>query len=397
MMQSDDEDSIPGQQEPTNMLGLERRKSEMRTMGGLLLILGSGAAHSALALTALVVYGNGGRDQVKGFNLPVLVGSMLQCTSGMGAMVVGLNTLLTASRSKTSHWLMFSLLLIANMLPITIVFSMVRVIMGIQQDPSDGVFIPSYMEPTRSDTVVVGFFGIVALIAVCVTLLGGITLLASTLCAFICDQCLSRNQFSYRIRYVYFSFLVAVGGLSQFLLGCFCWKRFGSGPFDEAIHVTVYTIFLPQLTCGVGIVQTVVGIFGFLRACCLVRVGGADDHWFEYTSLLSWVVTMLFQIIVQPSYARGDAYDAEGATFASVYLGFFVVPLFLDYRVRVTPFKITHKYYALPLDTEQKPDRVVEAVLFLIGYFRKNKDEDQKSDLDSTASNDSDKSVRVVS
>lgn len=106
---------------------------------------------------------------------------------------------------------------------------------------------------------------------------------------------------------------------------------------------------------------------------------------------------MLFQIIVQPSYARGDAYDAEGATFASVYLGFFVVPVFLDYRVRVTPFKITHEYYALPLDTEQKPDRVVETVLFLIEYFRKNKGEDQKSDLDSTASNDSDKSVRVVS
>jgi hypothetical protein len=50
MMQSDDEDSVPAQ-EPTNVLGLERRKSEMHTMGGLLLILGAGAAHSALALS----------------------------------------------------------------------------------------------------------------------------------------------------------------------------------------------------------------------------------------------------------------------------------------------------------------------------------------------------------
>jgi hypothetical protein len=208
---------------------------------------------------------------------------------------------------------------------------------------------------------------------------------------------MSRNQFSYRIRYVYFNFLVAVGGLSQFLLGCFCWERFGGGPFDEAIHVTVYTIFLPQVTCGVGIIQTVVGIFGLLRGCRLVRMGGAEDHWFEYASLLSWLVTMLFQIIVQPSYAKGDAYDAEGATFASVYLGFFVVPVFLDHMVRVTPLKITNGYYAVPLDTDEKPDRVVEFILLLIAYFGKSEDKNEKSDLESTASNDSDKSVRVVS
>jgi hypothetical protein len=396
MMQSEDEDSVPAQ-EPTNVLGLERRKSEMRTMGGLLLILGAGAAHSALALTAVIIYGMGGREQVKGFNLPVLVGSMLQCTSGMGSMVVGLNTLLAASLSKTSRSLVFSLLILANMAPITIVFSIVRIVMGIQQDPSDGVFIPTYMEPTHSDTIVVGFSGVVALISVCITLLGGITLLASTLCAFIGDQCMSRNQFSYRIRYVYFNFLVAVGGLSQFLLGCFCWERFGGGPFDEAIHVTVYTIFLPQVTCGVGIIQTVVGIFGLLRGCRLVRMGGAEDHWFEYASLLSWLVTMLFQIIVQPSYAKGDAYDAEGATFASVYLGFFVVPVFLDHMVRVTPLKITNGYYAVPLDTDEKPDRVVEFILLLIAYFGKSEDKNEKSDLESTLSNDSDKSVRVVS
>lgn len=277
MMQSDDEDSVPTRVS-TNVLGLERRKSEMRTMGGLLLILGAGAAHSALALTAFVIYGMGGREQVKGFNLPVLVGPMLQCTSGMDSMVVGLNTLLAASLSKTSRSLVFSLLILANLAPITIVFSIVRIVMGIQQDPSDGVFIPTYMEPTHSDTVVVGFSGVVALISVCITLLGGITLLASTLCAFIGDQCMSRNQFSYRIRYVYFNFLVAVGGLSQFLLGCFCWERFRGGPFDEAIHVTVYTIFLPQVTCGVGIIQTLVGIFGLLRGCRLVRMGGAEDH-----------------------------------------------------------------------------------------------------------------------
>lgn len=381
-----------------SLLGMERRKSEMKTIGGLLLSVGCGAAFSALSLTAVVIEGMGGRDQVKGFNLPILVGNMLQCTSGMGSMVVGLDTMLAASLSKRAHSFAFWLLVIANMAPVTIVFSIVRVLMGARQDPSAGVFIPSYMEPTRTDNKVVALCGIVALIAVCVTLLGGITLLASTLCAFIGDQCVSRNRFSYRLRYGYFSFLVVVGGLSQWLLGWHCWFRFGGGPYDDAIHVTVYAIFLPQLTWLVGLVQTAVGFFGLFRACGWNSIGGAEDHRFEVASIVSWLITMLLQIIVQPSYAKGDAYDAEGATFACVYLGFFIIPVWLDYRVRVTPAIISPEYYAIPFDTEQKPDRVVEVVLFLVRYFQKDGGQEEKeADLDSTASDESSGSARIVS
>lgn len=63
----------------------------------------------------------------------------------------------------------------------------------------------------------------------------------------------------------------------------------------------------------------------------------------------------------------------------------------------MTPLKITNGYYAVPLDTDEKPHRVVEFILLLIAYFGKSEDKNEKSDLDSTASNDSDKSVRVVS
>lgn len=383
--------------EDAHVLGMERRKSEMKTIGGLLLILGSGAAHSSLAISAVVIEGMGGRDQVKGFSLPVLIGSMLQCISGMSSMVVGLNTMLAASLSKTAHKMTLWLLIIANLAPLTIIFSIIRIIMGVQQDASAGVFIPSYMEPTRNDNKLVALCGIVGLISVCQTLLGGLTLLASTLRAFIGDQCTSRNRFSYRLRYGYHACLVALGGLSQFLLGSLCWARFGDGPYDDAVHVTVYTIFLPQLTCIVGFVQMAVGIFGFLRACDWSRIGGAEDRRLELGSLVSWLMTMLLQIIVQPSYAGGDAYDAEGATFASVYLGFFLVPVWLDYRVRVTPTIVSHDYYAIPSDTEQKPDRVAKIVLVLARYFRKDDVEEKKTDLGRTASDESSDSERIVS
>lgn len=316
------------------VLGMERRKSALRTLGSLLLILGSGAAHSALALTAVVIEGMGGRDQVEGFNLPILVGSILQCSCGMASMVIGLCTTLCPSLSKKSHLFAKLLLLLGNLAPITIIFSIIRVMMGARQDPSAGSFIPAAMDPTRNDVYFIAFCGIIALIAVCVTLLGGINLLSSNLCAFIGDQCMTRNRLFYMLRYAYFCFLVTLGGWSQLLLGVYCWTRFGSGPYADAVHVTVYTIFLPQLTCIVGLVQTVVGFFGLLRVVGWSRIGGAEDHRFEFASLVSWLLTMLFQIVVQPSYARGNAYDAEGATFASVYLGFFIIRVWLDYCVR---------------------------------------------------------------
>jgi len=378
------------------VLGMERRKSEMRTLGGLLLILGSGAAHSALALTAVVIEGMGGRDQVRGFNLPVLVGSVLQCASGIASMIVGMYTMLAAPISNTTHKLAKMLLVIGNLAPITIVFSIIRIIMGARQDPSAGIFIPAAMEPTRNDNKFVAFCGIIALVAVCVTLLGGLTLLSSNLCAFIGDQSMTRNRLFYMLRYGYFCFLVTLGGWSQTLLGFFCWSRFGCGPYVDAVHVTVYTIFLPQLTCIVGFIQTVVGFFGLLRVLGWSRVGGAEDRRFEYASLVSWLITMLFQIVVQPSYASGDAYDAEGATFASVYLGFFIIPVWLDYQVRVTPKQVWPDYYAIGNDTRPKPDRLVKVFLFLTGYWKKEDIRVEKNDSESTSEASSDGSKRSV-
>lgn len=305
------EDSVPKSLEDF-VIGMQRRKAEMKIIGGLLLILGSGAAHSALALCAVVIEGMTGRDQVMGFKLPVLVGSFLQCCTGMVSMIVGLCNLLSAPVSKKAHVVAKVLLLLGNLAPITIIFSIVRIISGTRQDPSAGVFVPSNLQPTRGDNHFIAFNGIVGLIAVCVTLLGGINLLSSNLCAFIGDQGTSRNRLFYKIRYGYHSILVTLGGWSQLVLGLFCWARYGGGPYSDAVHVTVYTIFYPQLSCVVGIVQTFVGLFGLLRVVGLCHVGGTDDHRFEVASLVSWFVTMVFQIVVQPSYASGDAYDAEG-------------------------------------------------------------------------------------
>jgi hypothetical protein len=118
------------------------------------------------------------------------------------------------------------------------------------------------------------------------------------------------------------------------------------------------------MTIVVGAAQTIYGIYGWCRAAGWLKMGSKSDHRFMIATLVTWIITMALQIIVQPSYGGGVVYLAERATYAAVYLGNFVMPAWLDYMVRVTPseskckedflrlvFKVTKG--AIPSRTEQ--------------------------------------------
>jgi hypothetical protein len=62
------------------------------------------------------------------------------------------------------------------------------------------------------------------------------------------------------------------------------------------------------------------------------------------------------QFIFQPAYSDGDVYNAEASTVACVYLGFFLMPAFLDYLVRTTPVQPRPEYYGLAKDAYYKED-----------------------------------------
>jgi hypothetical protein len=93
---------------PKYLLGIERNRSEMRQLGGLLVILGIGAANSALALTAAIVEGGCGTMQIDGVKLPALIATLIQVAMGMIAMAVGFITLVATPISKVAHRVDFS-------------------------------------------------------------------------------------------------------------------------------------------------------------------------------------------------------------------------------------------------------------------------------------------------
>jgi hypothetical protein len=337
-------------------LGIERRKSDMRQLGALLVILGMGAAYSALAFLSILVDGMTGVRHVEEFRLPALVATVVQTSIGMTAMVIGFVTLIATPLTKRAHVWAKILVAVVNIGPVSFIITVVKLIQGASQPPEENDFIPLILSPTQTDIRFAVAMGILALVSVCATLIGGLTVVGLSLCAYLGGQQVDKHQGYYIVRFAYYNLLVFIGGISQLMLGMYLWVRFGCGPYEEPVHVTTYTIFFPWMTCFVGAAQTSMGIYGWSRALRWSNTRDKDDHRFMYTTLSTWIVTMIFQIIVQPSYGDGTSYDAEGATYAAVYIGFFVMPAWLDHMVRHTPPRIDPSHFALPPCTQCKED-----------------------------------------
>lgn len=343
--------------DPTKyLLGIERNRSEMRQLGGLLVILGIGAANSALALTAAIVEGSSGTMQIDGFKLPALIATLIQVAMGMVAMVVGFITLVATPISKMSHRVAKILLVVVNLGPISFVVTVIRIAMGANEPPEENDFIPYILNPTQTHIRFVVAMGILGLVSVCASLIGGLTVVGLNLNSFLGGHIVDKHRGYYVVRFGYYSILGFIGGFSQLALGTFLGAKYGWGPYDEPVHVAVYTVFFPSMTIVVGAAQTMYGIYGWCRAAGWLKMGSKLDNKFMVATLIAWIITMALQVIVQPSYGGGVMYLAEGATYAAVYLGNFVMPAWLDYMVRVTPSRVDRSYYSLPEETKCKED-----------------------------------------
>jgi hypothetical protein len=67
------------------------------------------------------------------------------------------------------------------------------------------------------------------------------------------------------------------------------------------------------------------------------------------------------QFVLEPAYGAGESFQAEGATIGCVYLGFFLMPAYLDHLVRTTPVVVHPQDYGLPADADAgRPDLLVK-------------------------------------
>jgi len=349
------------------LLGWERQNSELRQLGGLMLILGAGAAFSTFSLVSTLIEGMSGSMQVKGYNLPLLVGNFLQMVCGVTSMASGMLCLLAPPRTALFHkWAKWTVVII-NLGPISFIITLIRLIQGADDPPELNQFIPISLNPNQADIRWCVAMGVLALISVCATLIGGLTVLGLHVCAILAYQPHGRHKAYHVTRLAYYSLLVLLGGISQTLLGMHLWQRFGFGPYEEPVHVAVYTIHFPCVSVVVGITQMFFGASGFFRATGRIRSDGSSGKSFLVVACLTWIISTFLQFVFQPAYDDELTYNAEGPTVACVYLGFFIMPVYLEYLVRVTPAKPRPEYYGLAPDAYYKEDLLLNLLGMEVG------------------------------
>ena len=413
-------------------LGYDKITTECRQLGSILVLLGVGTTYSTMSLIGYLLEGMSGEQQIEGFRLPLVVANFIQLVSGVASIVTGMYCLLALRPvqgpntffHKWCKWLV----VIVNLGPISLIISIIQLCLGTVEidtkslevmdhdtgdmhnethmmmnidEMSSFEFVPSALHPTSNDVIFVVCMGILNLVSVCATLIGGLTVCSLQLCAYQAYQPHSRTKHYHLIRLGYYCILVIIGAVAQIALGMYCWCHYGFGPYIDvydgssiAVHIATHIIQVPLLPIMVGTFQLGFGYYGFNIAYRTklnntavesdnVQIGlfdqaagenkqrlpvrnqvfdedGVNRNTFQFIALMTWLITFFLQFLFPPAYGEDHDFLSNGASFASVYMGFFIMPVYLEYLVRTTPTFGCAETYGLPYDAPSgRPDLLV--------------------------------------
>lgn len=211
---------------------------------------------------------------------------------------------------------------------------------------STGFMMPdlaSVLQPTLSDNRLMGAMGILAVVTYGFGLVGSIAFFQFSLFAFQNGKPGDRNSHYFRGRLGAYAFMYFLGGLTQLILGAFIIARFGVSP-GGPIQVAFYLINVPVFSVIVGLVQSLNGLWGFLRAFRLLTFGDNDNS-YQASIAVGWLIQMALQVIGQACWLPGSVGASLAPIVAAFSIGQTMMPAYLDYKMRNTPLTIEASYY----------------------------------------------------
>ena len=118
--------------------------------------------------------------------------------------------------------------------------------------------------------------------------------------------------------------------------------------------VAMYTVYYPEMTIAMGTLQMVIGYFGIARHLDIVPAS-AGNHHFQAAILLQWTLMLAVQFLTQISLSFEDECPRGLPEMVLLSVGLNVLPAFLDYKMRTTPFNIPPSFYDLHDDAKSFP------------------------------------------
>jgi len=137
------------------------------------------------------------------------------------------------------------------------------------QDPAEeNVFIPLVYEPTDNDVKFVGAMGILGILTYGFAFVGSISFMVFSLHAYNIGKAEEKGGAYFQGRVGFYSGVLALGGLTQMMLGAHCRVNFGKdGVLDEGpVRVAMLTVTYPTISIFVGLYQVLMGAWGTARS-----------------------------------------------------------------------------------------------------------------------------------
>jgi hypothetical protein len=359
----DDDDDAPFLE-----IGKRRLMADRRQLAGLMLVLGTCAAFQPLASVASLTgieEDVGSEEDVGRSNSAMenalLASGLVQVIFGILAMIVGYLYLV---HDYSDYRLTGVLILLTQLAWMPFITGMVeigkaasgpyiietrRTVSGesiILQDYVVNPFIPEDYLPNERDVQFFGAIGILGILSYGTGFIGSLAFTEFALYAFDVGKPTHRDARYYRGRLVFYSFVMAIAGISQLLLGSYILFNFGNGPLIPSVGVSMYQVYFPEITVAIGCTQVITGYFGVGRYLNYVPVG-PNDHQFQIVALVGWLLQLSLQYIVQICYGPNDENAASLPSLALLSLGLNILPAFLDLKMRSTPMFLTNEYYGL--------------------------------------------------
>lgn len=325
-----------------------RFQSDKRQAGGLLMLLGFCAIVQPAA-DIVSGFGPDGALVTDAGEIPFwqLVGGLCVFINGILAVTLGY----LATVHDYTHVYFTQLLMVTIQTAwIPYITNMTAVGKGAR---SGHAFIPDAYEPTEGDVKFVGAMGILGILAYGFGFVGAFSFQVFNLHVFTVGKPEERSGSYFKGRLGFYSGVMVVGGLAQFLLGAYC-ATFDSKVLDQGpVGVAMFMITYPAIAMIIGLIQTVNGCWGVLRMFGVHA--GADDNSYQLIALVQWMMVVVLQVVTQIAYLPGGAGAPAAPTIIAMSLGLNIMPAYLDHKMRTTPEVLPENYYS-SVDTSEEEE-----------------------------------------
>jgi len=342
-----------------NPLGNTRYTADKREIAGLLLVTGFAAIIQPLVgVTSTINSGEDGSTPTIGLSFAGIFGGLCVLFVGVISTAIGYVELVHDFQHKYLRYATAFSFLTMQTAFIPYISGMVGVGNQIVNGPSFIMGVSSYGH-TQMDNNFIGSMGILAIFAYGFGFLGAVSFLQFSLYAYQSGKPQDRNASYYRGRAGFYSFILFVAGVSQFLLGAYTLARFGSNLTAAPVQVAFYVVPYPAIAIVVGLLQIINASWAFVRT--FYPHSNSDNYSLQASIAFGWLTQLVLQIVTQvgvlPAAAAGLAPVITAFAF-----GLNLMPAWLEYKARSVAETIDPGYYGLDTSEGSSEEEEMEPV-----------------------------------